>query len=73
MIFNKTELETYTTTQLIELQDETLEEINEVKERLANGETQTDPNTGLELDEYLWGLEFTFDNIFELITERVHK
>ena len=72
MIFNKTELETYTTTQLIELQDATLEEINEVKERLANGETQTDPN-GLELDDYLWGLEFTFDNIFEVITERVHK
>lgn len=72
-MFNQTELINFTTAQLIELQDETLAEINETKERLANGETQTDPNTGLELDEYLWGLEFTLDNIFNVLTERVHK
>ena len=72
-MFNKSELSNFTTNELMVLQDETITNIVEVKERLANGETQTDPNTGLELDDYLWGLHFTFINILDVLAERLRR
>tara|TARA_R110001592_G_scaffold39314_5_gene129409 strand:+ start:364 stop:591 length:228 start_codon:yes stop_codon:yes gene_type:complete len=72
--FNKTELQAYTTTQLIELQDEILEQIEEVKERIEDGSHwMCNPENGYDLEDILWGLAFTSVNIFDVLTERAHK
>lgn len=70
MTYNKTELETYTTTQLIELQDDILEQIEELKEKIDDGERfYSDGGYGLE--DILWGYEYTATNIEEILNQRI--
>ena len=70
MTFNKTELERYTTKQLIELQGDILEQIEELQEKVENCE-RSHSGSGFTFEDYLWGYEYTAQNIEEILNERI--